>query len=227
MRKIILFICIVLFLFSVFQISLYIMDSKKASDIYEENRKIYHNSNKDVQSLKEVSNDIIGWIKIPNTRIDYPVVKGKDNDYYLNHDINGNENRHGAIFMDYRSNPSEDKNIIIYGHHMKDGTMFKDLVSFKDKNFFNANSFIYLDIENKKSKYEIFSVYITGPDSSNIPITFNSIDDYHDFFSDARDRSLFSSEVEFSEEGRILTLYTCTYEYEDARLIVHAQSVEE
>jgi sortase B len=105
---------------------------------------------------------IIAGIYIPNTIINYLVVKGEDNEFYLSKDINGNEDNHGAIFMDYinKANNS-DKNTIIYGHNMKDGTMFTDLCKYKERQFFNENRYIYLCTSKGMTKWEIFSAYVT------------------------------------------------------------------
>ncbi|WP_129724431.1 class B sortase [Xylanivirga thermophila] len=226
MRRVIIFICIIVFALSIFQISRYIVDSKKTNDLYGKTAKIYDEGKRDIKKLEKINDNIICWINIPGTKINYPVVKGEDNSYYLNHDIDGNENRHGAIFMDYKNNPKDDKNIIIYGHHMKDGTMFKDLVKFKDKTFFDKNRFIYVDMYDKKIPYEIFSVYITDAYDPYTQISFKDGNDYSNFFNRIKEKSLFPSDVEFSEKETILTLSTCTYEYNDARLVIHARSTE-
>lgn len=230
MRKFILVICIIVLIFSLYQIALYVIEAKNVNDMHREIADIYYNNeanknNKD--KFKDLGENVVGWLTIPGTRIDYPVVQGNDNDYYLDHDIKGNENRHGAIFMDYRNDPYEDENLIIYGHHMKDGTMFKDLVKFKDKDFFDKNRYLYLDIGDEKTKYEIFSVYIIDASSASLILSFGDTKEYEAFFNTIKERSLFPSDVSFSENGRMITLSTCTYEYDDARLLVHAFSVDE
>ncbi len=227
MRKIILFICIVVLIFSLYQIALYIIEAKNVENMHEEIADIYHSGEDTSEEFEYLGANVVGWLTIPGTKIDYPVVKGDDNDYYLDHDIKGNENKHGAIFMDYRNDPYSDENLIIYGHHMKDGTMFKDLVKFKDRDFFDDNRFLYLDIDRKRTKYEIFSVYIVDANSASLLLSCGDTETYEDFFNTVKEKSLFPADVSFAEDGRMVTLSTCTYEYEDARLLIHAFSVDE
>lgn len=243
MRNFLLIICIVVFLFSMFQITQYILDARKTNDLYKDIAEIYHvdienqeNANSDgnngdndidtLDELRKINPDIIGWITVPETKIDYPVVKASDNDYYLNHDINGEENKHGAIFMDYINDPDKDENIVIYGHHMRDGTMFKDLVKFKKEDFYNHNKSISLNIEGKTSEYEIFSIYIANASSLDIKISFKDTAEYEEYFSSVKEKSIYPSSLTFDKDKTMLTLFTCTYEEKDARLVLHALPIE-
>jgi sortase B len=177
--------------------------------------------------LLEINEDVVGWIKIPNTSIDYPVLQADDNEYYLNRNIYREKNRAGSIFMDYRIKlDSKDRHIIIYGHHMRDGTMFKDLIKYKNKDFFYTNNIIQFDTLYEEIKWEVFSVYITGTDFNYIKTHFNTPAEYENFLIAIKNKSLFPTDVELTADDQILTLSTCTYEYNDARFVVHARRVQ-
>ena len=177
-------------------------------------------------SLLEINQDVVGWISVPNTVIDYPVVQAEDNDYYLRRDIHGKRANAGTIYMDYRSDAqSKDNNTILYGHHMRNGSMFKDLVKYKQEEFFLQNDDIRFDTLFDEIKWEVFSVYITEADFPYTQTTFASDEDYLDFLDKIKGKSMFEKEMTLSKEDQILTLSTCTYEYDDARFVVHARRV--
>ena len=92
------------------------------------------------EELKSINNNYEMWIEIPNTKINYPIVQGKDNEYYLKHNFKNESNMSGTIFVDCNNNIDEDKNIIIYGHNMRNGTMFNNITKFKEESFFNNNN---------------------------------------------------------------------------------------
>ena len=119
----------------------------------------------DFDKLKEQNEDTIAYLKIENTNIEYPVVKGKDNDYYLNHNFKKEYNSAGWIFADYRNKfDGTDKNIIIYGHNMKDGSMFNNLKDSLNSKWKDKNHTITLKTKDKETKYQIFSTYTIEPE---------------------------------------------------------------
>lgn len=179
-------------------------------------------------SLLEMNEDVVGWISVPGTVIDYPVVQARDNDYYLRRDIHGKSARAGTIFMDYRSDKlGKGKNTILYGHHMRNGSMFKDLVKYKREDFFQKNGYIRFDTLYEEIEWEVFSVYITEVDFPYGQTAFDSDEEYITFLEGIKGRSMFEKDIELTEEAQILTLSTCTYEYDNARLVVHARRVRE
>ena len=199
MKKLIILICLIVFVFSIYQISKYVIETVKTNNIYEGIADIYYGSINNgaevedyIEGIREINPQFRGWIAIPDTKIDYPIVKGQDNEYYLTHDIEGNENKHGAIFMDYRNDLTRDRNICLHGHHMKDGTMFRDLVKFKEKDFFHNNKSIFLDIDGKRQEYHVFSVYISQANSLDIKLSFDDAEEYRDYFNRIKSKSLFS-----------------------------------
>lgn len=190
-------------------------------------------SNLAVQSMKSSGDDVFisknsdfrFWLKIYNTNIDYPVVQGVDNEFYLKHDFFKEESIAGAIFLDYRVN-KESKNIIIYGHNMKDKSMFATLELFKDKEFFENNKFITLSKDNKTYVYKVFSVYyLSGKETSHLKVDFDNEEDFLNYLVEAKEKSLFNTEEELNSND-IITLSTCSYEMKNCRTIVHAQLVE-
>lgn len=111
--------------------------------------------------LKKINDDITGWIHVPGTEIDYPVARGSDNSYYLKHGIDKKRSARGSLFMDYRNlGIGQDFNTVIYGHNMKDGSMFGDLVKYKEASFFYDHSLIEYVTEQGMTTWKIFSIYI-------------------------------------------------------------------
>ncbi|QSX08583.1 class B sortase [Alkalibacter rhizosphaerae] len=179
------------------------------------------------EKLFAENNDLVGWIRIDGTAVDYPVLQFVDNEYYLNKDFQGNKSKAGSIFMDYRNSPdTEGFNTILYGHHMADGSMFKDLMNYKDEDFFKEHSIVDFDILNKEYEWEIFSVYVTDVGFYYIDTNFPTKEKKLEFIKSIRERSLFESPAYVGAEDHILTLSTCTYEFDNARFVVHAKRVD-
>lgn len=177
-------------------------------------------------TLLEINSDLVGWISVPNTIVDYPVVQADDNDYYLRRNIHRERANAGTIYMDYRSDPqSKGQHTILYGHHMRNGSMFKDLVKYKDADFFQENDYIRFNTLFDEIEWEVFSVYITDTTFPYIQVAFDSDEEYVDFLERIKDKSMHEKDIKLSEEDQILTLSTCTYEYDDARFVVHARRV--
>ncbi len=219
-------IAVTILLFSSYKITSYFYNSQSNKKIYKELSKEYEsreeNDHIKEKSLKTINKNILAWIKVPNTKINYPIVRGDDNLFYLNHDINNNLSIHGSIFMDYRNKNSDDKNLILYGHHMKDGTMFKDLVKYKDVDFFKENDIIYLDVDGEILEYEIFAVIVTDGDSDYISIDFNNSDEFLNYIEKIKRNSLLKRDIIFNGDEDILTLSTCSYEFDNARTAIYA-----
>ena len=179
------------------------------------------------EQLLEINKDVVGWINVPNTKIDYPIMQSYDNLYYLDKTINLEKNRAGSIFMDFRnSGDGQDKHTIIYGHHMRDGTMFKGLIKYENEDFFNNQNIIQVDTLFEEQKWEVFCAYVTGIDFDYLRTHFNTPDEYTTFLTMIQEKSLFPSDVVLTENDQILTLSTCTYDYNEARLVVHAKKIQ-
>lgn len=175
----------------------------------------------DFDALSSVNSDVIGWIYVSGTNINYPIVKGNDNKEYLNILFNGETNRAGSIFMDHRnSGDFSDRNNIIYGHRLSSKTMFTALKEYKKQEFYDSHpSFVIVTPENN---YEIliFSAYIANVNDSAWQLDFSD-GEYEKWLREVSERSLFKTEVTPTPSDRVVTLSTCTYEFNNARFIVH------
>ena len=238
MKKIILYIIEILFIIililSVYKLLNYTKDTKENKDILDDlskNVKIDKSTNKlkvDFNELKKINPDTIAYIKINNTNIDYPVVKYNDNEYYLNHNFEKNVNSGGWVFADYKNKFDEtDRNIIIYGHNMKNKTMFGTLSRALTSDFQNNkdNLFITLVTETNQYTYEIFSTYRIDNEEYYITTDFTSDSEYINFLSTVKKRSNKYYEVSLNEKDQILTLSTCANN--NKRIVVHAKMVKE
>lgn len=175
----------------------------------------------------QLNSDYVGWLTINDTAIDYPVVRGKDNDFYLNHNFYKEEDIFGAIFMDARNaGMGLDKHTVIYGHYTKYGQMFKDLERYLSEEFLTEHSeFVFSDAFTTR-RYKIFSVHYSYADPTLIDVSFES-DEFEAFVNILEEKSLFSTETNVSAEDQILTLITCNYTIENGRLFIHAVEINE
>jgi sortase B len=181
----------------------------------------------DFDTLAEINPDIVGWIYIPGTNINYPVVQGRDNDYYLNHLFDGTVNAAGCIFLD-AANASEftDPHTIIYGHHMKDDTMFADLVRYKQGSFYQEHPTATLVTRDRVYTIQLFSGYVCDDWADAWKLDFGT-GEFETWLSQVCDRSYFRCEAKPGPEDQILTLSTCTYEFEDAKFVLHGYIVKD
>ena len=184
--------------------------------------------NIDFESLKQQNPDTVGYIKVNNTNIDYIVVKGKDNDYYLHHNFNKEWNIAGWIFADYKNRIDEtDRNIVIYGHDTKDGSMFGTLRESQNQEWQSKkeNQIITFVTEKNQYKYQIFSTYIIEPEEYYINTDFISVEAYKDFINTIKSRSTYNYNVDVDENDKILTLSSCTPSG-TKRVVVHAKKID-
>lgn len=201
----------------------YNKDGKSYSKVQILKPKLDETNKKDSNEdkLKKINPDYKLWITIPDTNINYPVVQCKDNEFYLHNNFYKEKSISGTIFMDYRNNIDIDKNIIIYGHNMKNGTMFSAINDFKEKNNFHKG-IIKIFRENKEYTYEVFSVFITDSNHMEFKTRFDSNEDYNTYIKNLKDKSMYSKNINFQDNNDIITLYTCSYEFDGARTIVCA-----
>lgn len=180
-------------------------------------------------TLQEINKDTVGWLTVNNTRIDYPVVQAKDNDYYLRRDYYQNKNRHGWIFMDYRNNPDElNENTIIYGHNLANQTMFGTLRYALNSYWYkkSANQIITFNTPNENMKFQIFSIYTIPTTNDYLDITFPTTDAYQSYIDLVKGRSIYDFNIEVTTDDKILTLSTCA-NGNDKRLVIHAKLIKE
>lgn len=173
-----------------------------------------------------INPDFAGWITISGTRIDYPYVRSKDNEEYLTKDFYGKASRSGTVFLDFRNAGGiGDQHLMLYGHNMKNGSMFHDLVKFHDEAFFNQNPQIILADLYTSRKYQIFSVYEISADDYMLPSEFDGTAAYSDFLKGLADRSMHPVQLMPDPDRRLLSLITCSYGVGNGRTILHALEI--
>lgn len=175
------------------------------------------------EELKSINSDYKMWIQIENTNINYPVVQSSDNDYYLKHNFRKESNISGTVFVESANDIDNDKNIILYGHNMRNGTMFNNITNYKEESFFNEDNKINIIMNNTLYEYEVFSVYVKNVSEVNLAIGFASEDEFINYAYNEAEESLYKKDVDFSAEDNLITLVTCSYEFTDARTIVVAR----
>lgn len=180
------------------------------------------------QSLLQVNEDTVGWIKIEGTKIDYPVVKYTDNDFYLHNDFEKKKSVAGCIFMDFRNSVLPlDKNTILYGHNLKDASMFRDLVLYKNRDFFFNNDIIAFNTIYEEGLWKVFSAYVTDTGFNYLITDFANEQEFNTYIDVIKSKSMFKKEISINSDDRILTLSTCSYEFRNARMVVHAKLIPE
>nr|WP_255294492.1 class B sortase [Bacillus cereus] len=184
------------------------------------------NSRQDVKNeMTSINDEYVGWITIQDTKVHYPVVKTDNNHFYLTHNFYKDKDMAGAIFMDYRNSTEKlDKNIVLYGHHMKDASMFGSLKKFKNQQFLNEHKVIRLDFLGSIYEWEIFSVY-TDENTEWMKTNFTTMSEFGEYLHTVQKKSIVNQQVKISQEDTILTLSTCTNNDEDERIIVHAKLI--
>ena len=195
----------------------------------------------DFSQLLKANPDTVGWINVPNTIIDFVVVKpqdGVDSEYYLHRDFYGNYSKYGTVFMDRRSS-LDAKNMIIHGHHMQDGRMFANLAKYVERgneygiNFYKQTPVFTFNTIYEKSKWKIISFFKTNTlESQGAPFNYLRGDfvsdyDFLDFVYNLRVRSLVNCPVDLNENDTILTLSTCAYDFDDFRIVIVARKVRD
>ena len=179
-------------------------------------------SGMDLSPLQEVNTDVVGWIEIPGV-LSYPLLQGGDNAYYLSHAWNGEENAAGAVFLDYRADAClGDFNTLIYGHRMRNGTMFGSLKHYKDADFWRENPSVYLANENGTWRYDIYAAYETGLTAATYQREFSEPEEKQDFIRCGLERSVIDTGVTPTAEDTIITLSTCSGGGRDTRWVVQA-----
>ncbi len=208
-------------------------DAENETEMEEETEEDESGMREYLTALKEQNSDVIGWIRIPNTVIDYPVMqtdKERD-DYYLTHDFMQEENPHGAPFLDVNCQLDASDNLIIYGHNMKDKTMFQNLLLYENADFCESNGEIELDTLTGSSTYRvIFVMLITETEAEKFPyhrcIDLSNEEIYQGYLQQCQRYAIWQTE-DLPETGTgLLTLSTCEYSRKNGRLVVVAAKQE-
>ena len=182
----------------------------------------------DFAALQQQNPDVYAWIQVPGTEVDYPILQSSnDNTYYLNHTIDGEEKKEGAIFTEnYNTKTFEDPNTVIYGHDMKNGSMFQSIHEYMDRSFFDNNRDIVIYMPDQILHYKIFAAYLT--DNKHLLMNYNfwSKDEYQQYLNSIfsmRDMNAFiDTSTEVTTEDKIITLSTCYAGISTQRYLVQA-----
>ena len=187
------------------------------------------------KNLLIVNKRLIGWVKIDDTNIDYPVVQTEDNEYYLTHNLNQQYDKNGTIFLDKDCSvlkPST--NLIIYGHHMQSGRMFGNLDYYQDEEYYKKHPLIQFDTIYEKGTWQIMYVFRSKVYSEDV-ITFKyyqfidagSEKEFDSYMKEMADMSLYDTGVTAEYGDRLLTLSTCDYREANGRFVVVAKRIKE
>lgn len=172
--------------------------------------------------LKKINEDFVGWLYYEPLEINYPIVRGNDNDYYTLYTFEKEKNNSGAIFMDFLNRKDySDFNTIIYGHNMRNGTMFGSLKKLlNDQEIIEENPYFYIFTEDKAYMYEIFAVYLTTADSGTYDL-IESEEQQKEYLDYINQKASYRTDKEVTATDRIATLSTCHGLHSNNRTVVH------
>ena len=179
------------------------------------------------EELMRENPDTIGWIRVPDTNIDYPIVQGEDNDFYLNHDFYGKENIAGAIYLDFESQGDfVGRNNVLYGHNMKNGSMFKDIVRYKDPSYFKEHQYFSIYTPEREIRLKAVSCYYGEAKPIVRKTRFKSQEAFDEFVKEMIAPCSYAETVEYPVKA-LYTFVTCSYEINDARTFLFAVEADE
>jgi len=230
----------------------YFLGAEKEKNIIEDTRNIWYETasvesetvevkeetETPEEKLKKLNSDFKGWLSLPGAGVDHPVFQTDNNSYYLNHNQNKKKSVYGALYFDYENKINEDaydRNLIIYGHEMKNGSMFGSLKKLRNLNFYKQNSTVSLSMFGEKHIYRIYAVFVLNAskkdDDGYIYNLFRQefIDeaDFNDWVNEACERSIINTNVAVEYDDALLTLVTCAGDFDNARLVVMAKRLSE
>ena len=185
----------------------------------------------DFDKLKEINPDTVAWIRFDEPAvISYPVVQTTDNEKYLTKTFQANDNKLGAIFIDYENHSDfSDKNTFIYGHNLKmGGEMFSQLLEYKEESFYKEHPYFYIYTPDGKVRtYQIFSAGVVEDTAENYKKTYASDEEFETYLNLAKSSSAYDTGAEVTKESKIVSLSTCTNVREEERFLVQGVLIEE
>ena len=184
----------------------------------------------DFEKLQAINKEVVGWIRFENpSKISYPIVQAEDNDKYLTETVEGKKNSSGSIFMDANNMADfSDRNTFIYGHNMKNGSMFGQLRKYKNYDFYKENPYFYIYTpDGKEIKYQIYAVSIVEDTSESYNKYYTGDDEYLKYLEYIKSISRYDTGVEVTAQSQLVSLSTCTNVTETQRLLVQGVRVEE
>ena len=255
--KSIVLVAVIVIICSIVYLVSYFTDMLTTQSIIDNNIEIWYKSSQsnDLASKKEAikhfvneNPDFKGWITIKGTSVDNPIYQTDNNDYYINYNQKKQKSAYGALFFDYKNDlakSSLDANTIIYGHQMKNGSMFGGLAKYKKLDYYKENPIIELTTLEEYSKYKICYMFLLNADPKddynprleykenaegdyifNITKTeFTDEEDFNEWTNEAFERSLIDTAIDVEYGDKFLTLVTCSKDFKDARFVVIARKV--
>ena len=187
-----------------------------------------------LEELKKENNDIVAWLEIPNTKINYPVLQTSDNEYYMKHNYKKEKSGDGSIFLDKDYNwDTPSSNLLIYGHNNKNGNMFQDLLKYEDKNYYKEHPTIQFTTVKEDCTYEIIAVFksrVYYKSEQNVFryyyfINAENEEEYNNYVEESKKASLYDTGKTAEYGDQLLTLSTCEYSQEDGRFVIVARKV--
>ena len=173
-------------------------------------------------ALSELNAEAAGWLRVPGTGIDHPFVQTGDNVYYLNHSFEGGRSSHGCMFLDYRCN-ADSRHLVIYGHRMKDGSMFGGLPQYEIQDYYESHPIITLNLRGTTSNWQIFSAHRT--DDSLLPVQFADDSAFDEYVQSLKGLSLYDTGADVTSDDTVLSLSTCDGS-DSERFVVHAKKID-
>lgn len=175
----------------------------------------------DFAALSAINPDIVGWLYCEDTVINYPVTQTTDDEYYLRHLFDGSTHKSGCLFLE-AANAADFSDIhsIIYGHHMKNGSMFQSLSNYKKQSYYDEHPTLLLMTPGQNYTIRLFAGYVCAADGNAWQLDFRSDEEFKNWLQSACRRSTFDSGITPTVSDHIITLSTCSYEYDDARYVV-------
>lgn len=243
-KKLIIIVLMLIFIVCILISAFFIFNKYKSKNENNEVQELFTdptetNENDEINKVKELQQsnpDIIGWLEIENTNISYPVLQGKDNDYYMTHNYKKEYSKEGSLFLDKDydwSIPST--NLLIYGHNNRDSNeMFSGLMNYKEESYYKDHKIIRLTTDKEDADYEIISVFLSRvyyKSEKNVFryyyfINAKTENEFNDFVNNAKKASLYDTGVTAEYGDQLLTLSTCSYHTTDGRLAVVAKKVK-
>lgn len=240
--KFIIFLLIIVIIISVLYIFNYLQDKEEVQEessllntIEIEKSKVTEEKTErmlQVEKLREENSDIVGWIEIEGTNINYPVLQGEDNSYYMTHNYKKEENTYGSIFLDKDydwSIPSS--NLLMYGHNLQNGSLFHDILNYKDESYYKEHPIIRFTTENDDSEYDIISAFYSRvyyKSEQNVFryyyfVNADNEEEYNEFVENAKKASIYETGKTAEYGDQLITLSTCSYHTEDGRFAIVAR----
>lgn len=229
-------IIIIFFIILTFSSIKYININKNAEIYKEISSNIEDNEEninlKKIKYVKNINSDVIGWLEIPNTMIDYPILQSNNNDYYLKYNYKREESKYGSIFLNYKSDINdENSNLIIYGHNMGDNQMFNELLKYRDEEYFKKHKIIKISNEQKEYNYSIIAVFksrVFYQDEEDVfryynYTYFNNEEEYNNYIKNVNQLQLYNTNVSAKYGEQLATLITCEYSQKNGRLVIIAK----